>query len=255
MDDKGKEVRIEFDSVSFSYKEYNVLRDLSFKVYDRDIVTVVGPNGGGKTTMLKLILGLLKPDSGTIKVNGKSRPGYVPQYTLFDTKFPATVFDVVLTGRITGAPGFYSSSDREFAEKALLEMKLQDVMKRPFSALSGGQRQRVLIARALAGDPDILLLDEPTANVDASVGSYLSDYILNLEREFTIMLVTHDMGFVNSLIGRVFCINRNLHEHPLEKIDSDDLYGPHRKGMQLVRHDIKLFSPDCGSVAENGEQK
>ncbi len=246
-DDAGKKVKIAFDNVSFSYTEYNVLKDISFRVYERDIITVVGPNGGGKTTLLKLILGLLKPDSGKITVSGKGNPGYVPQYTLFDKRFPVTVLDVVLSGLITDRPGFYTPGDRESAENALSEMKLLEFMKRPFSALSGGQRQRVLIARALAGNPDILLLDEPTANVDATVGSYLSDYILNLERKFTIMLVTHDMGFVNSLVGRVFCINRNLHEHPLEKVDSEAAYGPHMKGMQLVRHDISIYGPECGA--------
>lgn len=243
--------RIEVKDLSFSYSDYRVLDSISFTVFDRDIVTVVGPNGGGKTTLLKLILGLLKPESGTIKVNSSTRPGYVPQYTLFDTRFPATVLDVVLAGRVTGRPGFYTKTDREGAEKALDEMKLLDFVKRPFSDLSGGQRQRVLIARALAGDPDILLLDEPTANVDATVGSYLSDYILNLERKFTIMLVTHDMGFVNSLVGRVFCINRGFHEHPLEMVESDSALSPHMRGMQLVRHDINLYNLACGSPAGN----
>lgn len=244
--EREKQVKISVKNLSFSYSDYRVLDNISFQVFERDIITVVGPNGGGKTTLLKLILGLLKAESGTIEINSTKKPGYVPQYTLFDTKFPATVLDVVLAGRINDSPGFYTAADREHAEIALSEMKLLDFMKRPFSALSGGQRQRVLIARALAGDPDILLLDEPTANVDAAVGSYLSDYILNLDRKFTIMLVTHDMGFVNSLVGRVFCINRDFHEHPLERIGSDSAYAPHMEGMQLVRHDISLFNQACG---------
>ena len=240
-----KELKIELNNVSFSYGEYNVLRDISFKVYKNDIITIVGPNGGGKTTLLKLILGLLKPNSGTIKVYSNTRSGYVPQYTLFDIKFPVTVFDVVLAGRINSAPGFYKKEDKLAAEKALSEMKLTGLEKRPFSELSGGQRQRALIARAIACDPDILIMDEPTANVDASIGSYLSDYIINLERKFTIMLVTHDMGFVNNLVGRVFCINGDFQEHPLENADTAGC-APHLKGMQVVRHDINLF--DC----ENG---
>ena len=242
---QNREVKIELNNVSFSYGEYAVLNNINFKVYKDDIITVVGPNGGGKTTLLKLILGLLKPDSGTIKVYSIKKPGYVPQYTLFDIKLPVTVFDVVLAGRINGMPGFYTKEDKLAAEKALCEMKLSDFGKRPFSALSGGQRQRVLIARALACDPDILLMDEPTANVDAAIGSYLSDYIINLEKKFTIMLVTHDMGFVNSLVGRVFCINGDFQEHPLENADNSG-YAPHAKGMQVVRHDINLFGKSCG---------
>ncbi len=244
-DNSGKELKIEVNNLFFSYGEYNVLNNISFKVYKNDIITVVGPNGGGKTTLLKLILGLLKPDLGEIKIYSNKKPGYVPQYTLFDIKFPITVFDVVLAGRINSIPGFYTKEDKLAAEKALYEMKLADFGKRPFSALSGGQRQRVLIARALACDPDIILMDEPTANVDASIGSYLSDYIINLERKFTIMLVTHDMGFVNSLVGRVFCINRVFQEHPLENADASGCT-PHVKGMQVVRHDINLFGNSCG---------
>ena len=246
--DQRKELKIELNNVSFSFGANNVLSDISFKVYKNDIITVVGPNGGGKTTLLKLILGLLKPDSGTIKIHSEKRAGYVPQYTLFDIKFPVTVFDVVIASRINSAPGFYAKEDKFAAERALYEMKLESFGKRPFSELSGGQRQRVLIARALACDPDILLMDEPTANIDASIGSYLTDYIVNLERKFTIMLVTHDMGFVNNLVGRVFCINGNFQEHPLENADMIAGSASHMKGMQVVRHDINLFGDNrrCG---------
>ncbi len=240
-----REVKIRLDAVSFSYEEKPVLNNISFNVYDRDIITVVGPNGGGKTTLLKLILGLLKPDSGSIIINGR-RPGYVPQYSHFDSKFPITVFDVVLSGRLTSGWGFYSRKDRKEAEKAISDMQLENVRNSHFSALSGGQRQRVLIARALAGDPEILLLDEPTANVDASVGSYLSEILLELNRELTIMLVTHDMGFVHSLTGRVFCINRVFHEHPLECVEVEAPLAGHQKGMKIVRHDITLDNDGCG---------
>ena len=240
-----KKLRINLNNVSFSYEEKPVLDNITFDVYDRDIITVVGPNGGGKTTLLKLILGLLKPDSGSIVINGK-RPGYVPQFSHFDSKFPITVFDVVLSGRIESGWGFYSRHDKKEAEKAITDMRLEEVRNSSFSALSGGQRQRVLIARALAGDPEILLLDEPTANIDASVGSYLSEILLELNRVLTIMLVTHDMGFVHSLTGRVFCINRNFHEHPLECVDRDASLASHQKGMKIVRHDITLENSGCG---------
>ena len=240
-----REIKISLENVSFSYEEKPVLDNISFHVHDRDIITVVGPNGGGKTTLLKLILGLLKPDRGKIIINGK-RPGYVPQFSHFDSKFPITVFDVVLTGRLTSGMGFYRRKDKMEADKAISEMRLEKVRNSHFSALSGGQRQRVLIARALAGDPEILLLDEPTANVDASVGSYLSEILLELNRELTIMLVTHDMGFVNSLTGRVFCVNRNFHEHPLESVECEDSLAGHQKGMKLVRHDIRLENGGCG---------
>jgi zinc transport system ATP-binding protein len=234
-----KELKIKLDNVSYAYEEKSVLNNISFNIYDRDIITVVGPNGGGKTTLLKLILGLLKPDSGILTINGK-RPGYVPQFSHFDSKFPITVHDVVLSGRLSSGWGFYNKSDKKAAEKAIQDMRLESVRKSPFSALSGGQRQRVLIARALSGDPEILLLDEPTANVDASVGSYLSEILIELNRELTIMLVTHDMGFVHNLTGRVFCINRDFHEHPVECVEEGESFASHQKGMKLIRHDINL---------------
>jgi zinc transport system ATP-binding protein len=242
LSNQNKEIKIELSKVSFAYGENNVLNNISFKVYKNDIITIVGPNGGGKTTLLKLILGLLKPDSGIIKVCSRKKPGYVPQYTLFDIKFPVTVFDVVLAGRINSMPGFYTKEDKLAAEKAIFEMKLEGFEKRPFSELSGGQRQRALIARALACSPDILLMDEPTAHTDVYIGSYLSDYLSNLEKKITIMLVTHDMGFVNSLVSRVLCINGDLQEHPLEDTDTAAAgCVPHKKGLLAVRHDINLF--------------
>ena len=240
----SEKIRIELENVAFGYEGKAVLENISFKVFDRDIITVVGPNGGGKTTLLKLILGLLKPDKGDIIVTGK-RPGYVPQFSLFDSKFPITVFDVVLSGRLSEKWGFYTKKDRRAAEKAIEEMRLEDVAKSHFAELSGGQRQRALIARALAGNPEILLLDEPTANVDSSTGSYLSEILMELNRALTIMLVTHDMGFVNSLTGRVFCINQSFHEHPLEKVETGESFGPHRKGLKLIRHDITLGMGNC----------
>lgn len=245
-----KKLKILLDDVSYAYEDKSVLNNISFNVYDRDIITVVGPNGGGKTTLLKLILGLLKPDSGTININGK-RPGYVPQFSHFDSKFPITVHDVILSGRLSSGWGFYSKSDKKAAEKAIADMRLESVGKSPFSALSGGQRQRVLIARALAGDPEILLLDEPTANVDASVGSYLSEILIELNRQLTIMLVTHDMGFVHNLTGRVFCVNQGLHEHPLESVEGEEPLGEYQKGMKLVRHDITLDKVNYGGCFDD----
>jgi len=237
---------ISLKEVSFSYSSLAVLEHINLSVNQGDMVSIVGPNGGGKTTLLKLMLGLLVPDRGKILVNGRdprenSRDiGYVPQYSRFDEKFPITVFEVVLTGRLTKSIGFYSKRDREAVREALDTAGLLNLSDRPFQALSGGQRQRVLIARALVSRPSILFLDEPTSNVDAAVGNMLQELLEKLNEDLTILLVTHDVGFVHSITNRVFCVNRIAHEHPVEKLDPSLISAAYGSKIGLVRHDINI---------------
>jgi zinc transport system ATP-binding protein len=237
---------VELQNVSFSYGHKRVLEEVNFAIEKGDMVSIIGPNGGGKSTLLRLILGLLPPDRGRVRVFGRSprnaqrQLGYVPQYFNFDQQFPVTVLDVVLTGRLSKFLGFYSSADKEAAHHALEEVRLHDVAGRPFSELSGGQRQRVLIARALAGSPSILLLDEPTANVDAAVGSLLYELLEELNRRHTILLVSHDVGFVSGITTRVLCVNTKVHEHPVEEVDEHLIAKAYGSPMRLVRHDINL---------------
>jgi zinc transport system ATP-binding protein len=242
---------IEVKELSFSYGTNHVLDGISFSVREREMVTVVGPNGGGKTTLLLLMLGLLHPDTGTILIKGKKPDqvqksiGYVPQYTHFDLDFPVNVFDVVLMGRLNKPFGFYSPADKKAARLALENVGLSELAQRPFSDLSGGQRQRVLIARALAGNPEMLFLDEPTANVDPVIGEHLFELLKKLNRQLTIILVTHDMGFVAKFTSRVFCINRTFAEHPVkapgdEKM-TQELYGT---SVAAVQHEVHLGK--CG---------
>lgn len=237
---------IEVQDVSFGYTSSPVLRDVNLRINDGDMVSIIGPNGGGKTTLLKLILGLLEPEKGRVLVHGgdplenAKLLGYVPQYSKFDEKFPITVFEVVLTGRLKKAFGFYTAEDKEAAGNALAEAGLQEVSDRPFQALSGGQRQRVLIARALAANPSVLLLDEPTSNIDAAVGSMLHDLLEELNKSHTIVLVTHDVAFVNDITNRVFCVNSIVHEHPADKLDANLISAAYGNQMRFVRHDINL---------------
>lgn len=237
---------IEIENVEFRYSQHNVLENVSLSIQAGDMVSIIGPNGGGKTTLLKLILGLLEPDSGTVKVYGESPRthmgylGYVPQYSRFDDQFPVTVFEVVLTGRLEKRIGFYSKDDRRAAAEALEQAGLSGLADRSFQQLSGGQRQRVLIARALAGRPSILLLDEPTSNVDAAVGSMLHELLEELNKTHTILLVTHDVGFVNDITNRVFCVNNIVHEHPADKLDASLISAAYGNQMRMVRHDINL---------------
>jgi len=238
---------IKIENVSFAYNGFRVLDSVNLAVYEKDFLSLVGPNAGGKTTLLKLILGLLKPTSGSIQVLGlppakaRSRIGYMPQHSNLDPLFPVSVLDVVLMGRMGNGRrfGFFGKSDREKAEEALRKMELQDVRHRSFSDLSGGQHQRVLIARALVTDPDLLILDEPTSNVDAAVETELFELLNHLNEKMTVVLVTHDLGFVSGYVKRVACVNRRVVVHATHEISGEminELYGSE---VQMVRHDTR----------------
>jgi len=199
---------IRCEGLSFAYNGDSVLTDVTFSVAARDFVSVVGPNGGGKTTLLRLILGLLTPTRGTVRVFGRPpsevrrRIGYMPQRAELDPQFPVRALDVVLMGRLgNGRVGPFSRADKAKAMAALHEVGLTAHARRPLAALSGGQRQRVLIARALACDPELLLMDEPTANLDPLVQDEMHELLHELNRRLTIVLVSHDVGFVTRRAG------------------------------------------------------
>lgn len=247
-----------FENVSFAYDGVPALTDANLRIDDGDFVSVIGPNGGGKTTLLKLILGLLRPQRGAVRVldrtpvQARAQVGYVPQFFQFDASFPVRVLDVVLMGRLHRIPfvGRYRAADRDAAEAALRDVELGDVSPRPFSSLSGGQRQRVLIARALASEPRLLLLDEPTANVDPAVQDELFHLLDELSRRLTIMMVTHDMGFVSTAIRRVVCVNRTVVVHPTSELTGDTIAELYRSDVRLVRHDHRCA--EQGHEAHHG---
>lgn len=232
--------------VSFAYDGEPAIRHAELCIDELSFISIVGPNGGGKTTLLKLILGILKPKTGSIQVFGKSPEetrkeiGYVPQRAQFDPLFPISVGDVVLTGRLgaSGSAFRCGAIDRRIAGEALAEVGLSDAGDRPFSSLSGGQQQRALIARALACKPRMLLLDEPTANLDRILESHLYKLLKSLNDRLTIVLVSHDLGFVSTLVDRVVCVNRDVHTHPTAELSNDlinELYGT---DVKFVRHDM-----------------
>lgn len=230
--------------VSFSYNGEPVLENVNLEIKYGDFSTIVGPNGGGKTTLLKLLLGLLKPDKGEILIFGdipeKSlmRVGYMPQYAHLDFQFPVTVMDMVLMGCLGRSRfGWYSKNDIKKAQASLAEVKLADYAGRRFSELSGGQRQRVLIARALCCDPELLLLDEPTANIDPQMEEALIEILQRLNRHMTILLVSHDIGFVSQVVKSVICVNRQVVIHPTSSLNGmliKELYGG---DFRMIRHD------------------
>lgn len=240
-----KSAVVELENVWFLYDGLPVLEDVSIRIYERDFLSIVGPNAGGKTTLLKVILGLLQPTKGTVRVfgqsaaKGRSRIGYMPQHTSLDPMFPVSVLDVVLMGRLGNGKrfGFYGKADREAAVDALRKVRLHDVKLRPFSALSGGQRQRVLIARALVSNPELLLLDEPTANIDGATESEFFEILNKLNDKMTVALVTHDLGFVSSYVKRVACVNRRVRVHPKNEITGEVINEMYGSNVHMVRHD------------------
>ena len=236
---------IEVEGLSYAYRDaHPVLEDVTNTVDELDFACVVGPNGGGKTTLLRLLLGLLHPASGSIRVLGRSPVkarqgiGYLPQHAMLDTSFPVSVMDVVLMGRLKATRRFgpYSRIDREAALESLAEVGLEGFERRSFSALSGGERQRVLVARALASRPRLLLLDEPAAGLDLRIEEEFFQVLRELNDRITVVLVSHDLGFVASFVKTVICVNRRVDVHPTAELDGRSIQDIYEHEVRAVRH-------------------
>jgi zinc transport system ATP-binding protein len=236
---------IELEDVWFRFDDGpSVLEGVNLQVPNREFIGVVGPNAGGKSTLLKIILGLYHPFRGRVRVLGDSparartRIGYVPQYATFSREFPTDVMHAVLMGRvgITHALGGYSETDRVRAREAMEETEIGALAGRHINTLSGGQLQRVLVARALVCDPKILLLDEPTSNIDQRVETDIFDYLKEFNRRMTIVVVSHDIGFISRYVDRVACLNRTLICHDTADIDGRTIQELYGADVQMVAH-------------------
>jgi len=241
------------DDLWFAYDRVPVLEGITLRVEHGEFIGIIGPNGGGKTTLLKLILGILTPDRGTVRVFGRRpetvrhRIGYVPQHLHFDRSFPVTVEEIALMGRISrSGPGPVRRRDQRAAQEALEMVGLAHLARNRFGDLSGGQRQRALIARALAAEPDMLLFDEPTANADSSSGTRLYQILQDLNQRMTILVVSHDIGFVNQKITSVVCVNRTLVVHPTDNLDGRNIVDMYGHDLALIRHDHRCTGEGHG---------
>ena len=223
------------EHVDFSYNgEDAVLSDINLTIREYDFMAVIGPNGGGKSTLIRLILGLLKPDKGRIRVLGE-RPGkltqalgYVPQNVHTNADFPITALDVVLMGCLgTGGPFGQSRRTRKECEKdglATLEhLGMTKHARKKIGELSGGQRQRVFVARSLMTRPRLLLLDEPTAGIDSGGRTDFLNLLQTLNKDVAIVVVTHDLFAVSGYVKSVACVNHRLHYHPQEELEGQTL--------------------------------
>ncbi len=210
---------VQFDNVSFSYEKDCILQDVSIKICDKEFIGIFGPNGGGKTTFLKLLMGFLKPTKGKISLyqadpkNHQNQIGYVPQIARLDRQFPITTLELVLMGALSSCTllGRYPPHMKEKALHLLEKVDLIEKRNSPYGTLSGGQAQRALIARALLGDPKLLLLDEPTASVDPLREEEILKILLDLKGKITIIMVTHDLQTILQKVERFLCIHKHIH--------------------------------------------
>lgn len=235
---------ISFDQVSYAYGHSNVLEDITLEIEEEEFFGVIGPNAAGKSTLLKLMLGMLKPDSGEISVLGKSPKqasqniGYVPQFPSFPRNFPIKVMDVVLLGCMGKSKkmGGFSKRDRDIALESLRVVESAELVNTPIQDLSGGQVQRMLIARALASQPEILILDEPTANIDVQAEENIFSLLKKYNEHMTIIVVSHDIAFISGYVNRVGCLNTTLLCHETEAISGktiEELYGA---PVKMIHH-------------------
>jgi len=230
--------------VSFNYGETPVLEDVSLSIQKGDFLGVIGPNGGGKSTLLKLMLGLLQPSHGTVEVCGQSpehstqNMGYVPQHTSFDRHFPINVWEVVLMGRLSRAHLLrrYSGADKLKAQEALGTVGMEALARRPIGELSGGQQQRALIARALVRDPSILLLDEAMAAVDPTGQEEMYGLLDELRKRMTIVMVSHNLSAISTYVDKIACLNQRLHYHGSKEISEEDIQAAYGCPVELLAH-------------------
>jgi len=228
------------------YDREQVLEDINLTVYEGDFIGLIGPNGGGKTTLIRVLLGLLPPTRGEVRImgrpvqEGRREVGYVPQVVEFDRAFPISVWDVTRMGRLGQRRLLqrYTPEDDACVAEALRQVEMFDLRRRPIGELSGGQRQRVYIARALATRPKILLLDEPTSSVDPQVSSDIYELLWELNEQVTILLISHDMGAISSYVKTVGCLNRRLFYHGGQEITAEMLELAYQCPIDLIAHGV-----------------
>lgn len=236
---------IVIEDVSFTYEGPPVLEHVNLTVEKGEMLGIIGPNGGGKSTLLKIILGLLRPDEGRVTVLGRSpregrrEIGYVPQSAAFPRDFPISVEEAVLMGRLgrTRFLGGYSRRDREVATEVMEKTEVCILRERRLGELSGGQLQRVLIARALASRPQILILDEPTSHMDLRVEEDIFSLLKGLNARMTIVVVSHDVGFISHYVTRTACLNRSLLCHQSVEISEEAMSKLYGAPVRIIHHD------------------
>jgi zinc transport system ATP-binding protein len=228
---------LELKNISAGYGGELAVKDVDLEVFDRDFLGVIGPNGGGKSTIMKVILGLIKPVSGKVIYEKKIKFGYLPQFNLNDVKFPISVKDVVLSGLMSEKKWLrrFSRPQIEKADSIIKKFGLSSYADAPYGELSGGQIQRVLLSRAIVTDPDLLILDEPTAFTDEGFSKDLYSLLLEINKDRAIIMVSHDTGVISTYVKNIACVNKSLHYHSGNEINADIL-DKYACPVELIAH-------------------
>ncbi|HOP09087.1 MAG TPA: ABC transporter ATP-binding protein [Candidatus Methanofastidiosa archaeon] len=243
MEENG-DVAISIKDLWVSYGDHVVLKKIDLNVHEKDFIGIIGPNGGGKSTLLKAILGLIKPSRGSISIFGrpireaKRYIGYVPQRKEIPRNFPITVFEVVRLGRYPrkGIGKRFDEDDNKASLQALERVNMLEYRDTEISNLSGGQQQRVFIARALVNDPKLLLLDEPNIGIDLTVQNDFYEMLKRFNERMTIIMISHDVTAISSYVKTVACLNKELHYHGTKAINKEDFEKVYNCPVELIAH-------------------
>lgn len=235
---------VELKNICAGYGKKRVLENVSLNIYENDFLGIIGPNGGGKTTLVRVLLGLITPEKGTVSFFRNAKPvkelsiGYLPQYTMIDKKFPISVREVVLSGLAKQRKLFkkFTTAQRQQAENMLEEMGLTNLAELPIETLSGGQLQRVLLARAVVSMPELLILDEPNTYIDKRYQEQMYQMLETIAKRCAIVMVSHDMGSILQNVKNIACVNHTLHYHSGTDITEEELYEPFGCPIELVTH-------------------
>jgi zinc transport system ATP-binding protein len=228
---------VELKSVSFGYRNELVVDQVNLVIHDGDFIGMIGPNGGGKSTIIRIIMGLIKPWTGEVIIPRDINIGYLPQTHQFDNRFPISVLEVVLSGllKIHGVTTRVRKKDKTLAMDVLSKVGMADLAKRSIGDLSGGQMQRVFIGRALISSPQLLILDEPVTYVDNRFEQELYKLLELISLETAILLVSHDVGQIVSSVATIACVNKQLHYHPSNQI-TEEILESYNCPIDLITH-------------------
>ncbi len=244
--DQAGDPAVYIEDLSVKIDGRRVLEEVNLRIREGEFLGVIGPNGGGKTTLLRAILGLIKPERGRIEVFGKSpeaarrQIGYLPQKSLFDQKFPISALEVVMMGRyaVRGIFGRYTAQDFEAARKAISLVGMADYADREIGSLSGGQQQRVFVARAIVSSPRLLLLDEPASGIDSAMQIEFYELLGELNKRLTIIMVSHDISAISAHVKKVACVSRKLYYHDSKELLAEDIEEAYHCPVEMIAHGI-----------------